>query len=264
MSPTLQAKLLRVLQEREFERVGGASSIKVDVRVIAATNKDLREGIDKGWFRDDLYYRLNVITIQVPPLRKRREDIPALVRHFAEECARKVEKRVPDVEPEFLDALLQYPFPGNIRELQNIVQRAVILSQGPRLTPWDLPEEVLGGSRPQKAASLVHDVRDEELLGALRRATVSNNGGGPRCWETAVKGATLKTIHEFLLKNSRKPFSRTEFAAFLSRRNGSRRSTYGTAGKYLAILKENRICVHNAEKANKSRYRLSDMFLANA
>jgi transcriptional regulator with GAF, ATPase, and Fis domain len=124
-----QIALLRVLQEHEFERVGGTRSIRTNVRVIAATNRNLEAAISTGTFRSDLYYRLNVFPIEIPPLRERREDIPALVEYFVDHCARKVGKNIQGITKESLDLLRSYPWPGNIRELQNVIERSVIMCE---------------------------------------------------------------------------------------------------------------------------------------
>jgi transcriptional regulator with GAF, ATPase, and Fis domain len=145
----LQAKLLRVLQDNEFERVGSSRTLSVDVRVIAATNRDLADDVHRGRFRHDLYYRLNVFPITVPPLRDRQEDIPLLVRFFVEQFTRKMGKAVHTVSAEVLEALHNYPWPGNIRELQNVVERALITTQGPSLCLMDAlraPAEVREGT----------------------------------------------------------------------------------------------------------------------
>src|SRR5262249_3160793 len=134
MSPTLQSKLLRVLQEREFEPLGAERSQRVDVRVIAATNRDLRQLVTLGKFQDDLFYRLNVIPIEIPPLRERREDIPALVEHFIKKHAQRTGRRVERIDDDALSGLQQYEWPGNVRELENTIERAVVLSQGPTIT----------------------------------------------------------------------------------------------------------------------------------
>ncbi|MEW6186324.1 MAG: sigma-54 dependent transcriptional regulator [Thermodesulfobacteriota bacterium] len=140
MSPSVQVTLLRVLQDREFQRVGGNKTIKVDVRVITATNKDLKEEIRKGHFREDLFYRLNVVHIEVPPLRERKEDIPLLIRYFLERFAREMNKKeVPALSPESLAALMSYDWPGNVRELENMLERAIILSPNPVIQLEDLP-----------------------------------------------------------------------------------------------------------------------------
>jgi transcriptional regulator with PAS, ATPase and Fis domain len=142
-TPKLQVKLLRVLQEHEFERVGDTQTIRVDTRVIAASNRDLLEETDAGRFREDLYYRLNVITIHLPPLRERREDIPLLVGHFLALYNDENNRHVPHVAPDAMEALAQYRWPGNVRELQNYIERAVVLAPGDELTLDLLPEVVL-------------------------------------------------------------------------------------------------------------------------
>lgn len=138
MSLTAQAKLLRFLQEKTFERLGGNKSIKVDVRIIAATNKNLQELIKKGGFREDLYHRLNVVTIEIPPLRERKEDISLLVEYFIHKTNQEVGTNVKGITKEALSLLENYSFPGNVRELENIIKRAVILSKGPYITPEEI------------------------------------------------------------------------------------------------------------------------------
>ena len=122
------------MQEQEFERLGSTRTIRVDVRLVAATNRDLAQMVADGRFRNDLYYRLNVFPVVLPPLRERRDDIPRLVRHFAQKFARRMGRRIETIPAEAMDALVQYPWPGNIRELENVIERAVILSPGPRCT----------------------------------------------------------------------------------------------------------------------------------
>jgi len=151
----VQVKLLRVLQDTEFERVGGNKTIRVDTRIVAATHKDLKKAIPKGEFREDLYYRLNVISIELPPLRDRREDIPALAEHFLARYARELAKPA-RMSAEVLDRLIHYRWPGNIRELQNVLERAVVLCEGEQLTVADLPREILepaGTPAPEPAPS---------------------------------------------------------------------------------------------------------------
>ena len=135
----LQVKLLRVLQEREFERVGSSRAIPVDVRLIAATHRDLAALVKAGAFRDDLYYRINVVTIVVPPLRDRREDLPPLIDHFVRKCAEANRKRIVGVTREARDLLLRYDYPGNVRELENVIERAVVLTRDDVIGPADLP-----------------------------------------------------------------------------------------------------------------------------
>ena len=152
MSPKLQVKLLRVLQERTFERVGGSRQIKVDIRVIAATNKDLEKEVREGRFREDLYYRLNVIPIKLPPLRERLEDIPLLVEHFLARFKDRKKQPVKGITKEALEYLMKHDWPGNVRELENVIERMVILSNGEYLTVEDLPEYILervGSFRPE-------------------------------------------------------------------------------------------------------------------
>jgi len=262
MPPALQVKLLRVLQEMEFERVGGTRTIKADVRLIAATNQDLKKGVQQGWFREDLFFRLNVITMTVPPLRDRKEDIPPLVDHFLAKYARETEKDVQGISCEAMEALTNYAFPGNVRELENIIQRAVILAKGTTITLCDLPEDLTKGLTEEGDGSSM--VRTDDLFKALEAATICNNGGPPRLWYQTLKSISLETIFEFLLKTNTRQFSRNEFATFLTHQAKSYRNKYGTAGKYLSVLKKNRICVHNSRKANQSRYRLADTFLTYA
>jgi two-component system, NtrC family, nitrogen regulation response regulator NtrX len=166
MSLKTQAKILRILQEQKFERVGGTEMIYVDVRVIAATNRDLKEEIQKGKFREDLYYRLNVIPIGVPPLRERRADIPLLVEHFIAEFCLENNKEMKKISPEAMDLLSAYSWAGNVRELKNIVERMVIMTRGPVIEAKDVPDPV---RREPRAAgefsffeySLLRDARRE-------------------------------------------------------------------------------------------------------
>ena len=137
-----QAKLLRVMQEREFMRLGGVETVKVDVRIVAATNIDLRRAVEEGRFREDLYYRLNVIAVQLPPLRQRKEDIPALVAHFVDKYARENTKDVTGVSPEALQALMDYDWPGNVRELENVIERGVVLTTATQIGRELIPDHV--------------------------------------------------------------------------------------------------------------------------
>jgi len=175
--PGMQVKLLRVLQEQSFQRVGGTETLHVDVRLIAATNRNLEDLIRQGTFREDLYYRLNVVTIDIPPLRERREDIPPLLEHFVERFSKENKRKPLTFSREAWDMLLRYGYPGNIRELENIVQRAVVLARGDVLTTEDLPpimktlpaESPAGGQR--EIADLpgqVERLEKELVLEALR------------------------------------------------------------------------------------------------
>jgi len=174
--PATQVKLLRVLQEREFERLGGTKTIKVDVRLVAATNRDLREALEQGTFREDLYYRLNVVPIDIAPLRERKEDIPDLVNLFVSRFAAESGKVIEGITPQAMQTLVNYHWPGNVRELQNIVERACALSKGPQLEPADIHIDV----RPSKAGNgapgflpegmTLEQWEDEMVQEALRRA----------------------------------------------------------------------------------------------
>jgi Nif-specific regulatory protein len=151
ISPSTQIKLLRVLQEREFVRVGGTKTIACDVRIVAATNRNLKAAMEKGEFREDLFYRLNVFPIQLPPLRNRREDIPLLVDHYVERTARELGWPRPKVTPEAMELLCAYRWPGNIREMRNLVERGVLLCDSGAITPDNLPRELTGDTPPEAA-----------------------------------------------------------------------------------------------------------------
>jgi len=169
----LQAKLLRLLQEREFERVGGSRTLKADVRFIAATNRDLKEEIKAGRFREDLFYRLNVVSIGMPPLRDRREDIPVLVAHFLERASVLCKRRVVGVSPAAREVLMQHDWPGNVRELHNAVERAVVLGSSEWIEVEDLPEDLLesaSGSKLPVFHEVVRDSKRRQILDAIQKA----------------------------------------------------------------------------------------------
>jgi DNA-binding NtrC family response regulator len=156
MSPGLQVKILRVLQEKEFERVGGRNTIKVDVRVVAATNQDLEKAVEEKKFRNDLYYRLNVIPIHLPPLRDRKEDIPLLVEHFIEKMEKRKKKSIKGVSAEALRSFEAHDWPGNIRELENLMERLIVLKEeGSFITPKDLPDKIRQLKNNSAAAQVV-------------------------------------------------------------------------------------------------------------
>jgi len=182
LSPTLQVKLLRVLQDRRFERLGGNRTLTVNVRILAATHRDLEGAIKTGAFREDLYYRLNVVTIQVPPLRERREDIPLLLDHFLRKFARKNRREVTGLTAVARDALLRYDYPGNVRELENIVERAVLLCRGQVIDLPDLPLTLRPGERgPAEPGTLGVPRRLPDLLAGIERqairAALEQHGG---------------------------------------------------------------------------------------
>jgi formate hydrogenlyase transcriptional activator len=192
--PELQPKLLRALQEQEFQRLGSTRTIKVDVRLVAATNRDLAQMVADGKFRSDLYYRLNVFPVVLPPLRDRRDDIPLLVRHFTHQFARRVGRRIETIPTEALDALTQYAWPGNIREMQNVIERAVILSPGPSLQIplGDLPAAAPQTRVPAGAPVTLSDAEREHILGALRETDWVL--GGPK-GAAARLGMARSTLH---------------------------------------------------------------------
>jgi formate hydrogenlyase transcriptional activator len=166
----LQPKLLRVLQDQEFERLGGTRALSVNVRLVAATHRDLSQMVAAGQFRSDLYYRLNVFPLVLPPLRERREDVPRLVRHFTQKFARRMGRRIETIPTEAMDALVRYPWPGNIRELQNLIERAVILSPGPVLhvSLGDLKSPSAPPNGSAGTPITLADAEREHVLGALR------------------------------------------------------------------------------------------------
>jgi DNA-binding NtrC family response regulator len=188
VAPAVQAKLLRALQEREIRRVGGERSIKVNARVVAATNRDLRAAVDAGTFREDLYFRLGAFVITVPPLRDRREDIPPLVHNFLERAASRMKKDVSAVSAEAMSALMNYRWPGNVRELEHAVERAVILANTPSLRLRDLPPEITQKARPRPGDDTL-DLHEQERA-AIERALERFDGNRRRATE-ALKISTV-------------------------------------------------------------------------
>jgi DNA-binding NtrC family response regulator len=165
VAPTVQAKLLRALQEREIRRVGAERTIKVNARVVAATNRDLRAAVEAGTFREDLYFRLGAFVITVPPLRERREDIPALVHDFVRRAAARVKRDVETVSPEAMTALMNYHWPGNVRELEHAIERAVIVARGASIRVRELPPEISQKSRQTPTADTLDlQVREREMI----------------------------------------------------------------------------------------------------
>jgi formate hydrogenlyase transcriptional activator len=193
ISAELQPKLLRVLQEQEFERLGSTKTIKVDVRLVAATNRDLARMVADGTFRADLYYRLNVFPVALPALRERPEDIPRLVRHFTQRFARRMGRRIETIPSAVMDALVRYPWPGNIRELQNVIERAVILSPGASLQvpPGDLQPTTTQAPAPTSAAVTLAEAEREHILGALRETGWVLGGPEGAAVRLGMKRSTL-------------------------------------------------------------------------
>jgi Nif-specific regulatory protein len=179
LAPELQAKLLRVVQQREFERVGGTRTLKLDVRLIAATNRDLSAEVHRGNFREDLYHRLNVVALHVPPLRDHPEDIPALARHFLDQFASRCRRRVSAVSPEAERYMMTYSWPGNVRELENAIERAVVLGQSDVLLLEDLPETILESASipevPGALQSSVTESKRQSIVEAWRQSNGDHN-----------------------------------------------------------------------------------------
>ncbi|HOK08581.1 MAG TPA: sigma-54 dependent transcriptional regulator [Candidatus Hydrogenedens sp.] len=187
IDPGVQVKLLRVLQDGEFERVGGTETIKVDVRILAATNHDLRKSITQGKFREDFYYRLNVFSIYVPPLRERPEDIPYLVDHFLNRFSMEFGKELYEVDDEVIKIFLRYPWPGNIRELENVMERAVVLATGPQITINELPYEILSYA----------DIKGIPEQGVEEKETRIDMFSLDQYTDQIEKELILKTLEEF-------------------------------------------------------------------
>ena len=190
--PELQVKLLRVLQEQEFERLGSTRTIRVSVRIVAATNRDLRHMVEEQKFRSDLYYRLNVFPITVPPLRERAEDIPMLVRHFAQKFAQRMKKRIETIPSESMRALQNYAWPGNVRELENFVERAVILSSNSELFV-PIAELKRPSSTPNGSVVTLEDAEREHILKALRDAQWTIGGPAGAAAKLGMKRTTLQS-----------------------------------------------------------------------
>jgi two-component system response regulator HydG len=191
MSLTTQTKILRVLQEREFEPVGGTKTVKVDVRIIAATNKNLEEEVKKGKFREDLFYRINVVPLTIPPLRERTEDIPLLSAHFLRLYGEKNKRMLKGFADGVLDALMNYEWPGNVRELENIIERTVIMSRGDTITFADLPPAIAGAhetARNTSPAISLKEMERETITKTLQQT------GGNRTKTAALLGITRKTL----------------------------------------------------------------------
>ncbi len=199
IGPNTQAKLLRVLELQEVKPVGGNESIRIDVRLIAATNKDLRTAVQEGRFREDLFYRLNVVSIHLPPLRERPEDIPALARHFLQKYAGANKKTIGGIAPETMARLEAYPWPGNARELENAIERAIAVSRHPVLLPEDLPHHVVGDPPGAGTGAALSDglLSLDELTGRhLRRVLAVTGNNKKRAAE--ILGIDRRTLYRML------------------------------------------------------------------
>jgi DNA-binding NtrC family response regulator len=193
ITPSLQVKLLRFLQEHEFERVGGDQTIRVDVRIIAATNRDLREEVARGRFREDLYYRLNVVNVELPPLRDRKADVPSLSRFFLDRFAKENGKNIEGFSPETVELLLAHEWPGNVRELENAIERAVVMATGAIVEPRQLPPAVrpavkASSSLPPVPGSTLADLEKYAILETL------SSVGGSTSKAADILGISVRTI----------------------------------------------------------------------
>ncbi len=200
MSLAMQVKLLRVLQEREITRVGGEEVIPIDVRVVTATNRDLVREIVAGRFREDLYYRLNVVTLQVPPLRERKEDIPLLAVHFLKEFAEKNRKEIQGFTPRALDRMLRYSWPGNVRELMNTVERGVVLSRSDYLDESDLSPILLSKDAPEERIEPAGGWASLEIVEKTTILKTLEEAGGNKSEAARRLGITRRTLHQKLKK----------------------------------------------------------------
>jgi len=199
LTPPIQVKLLRVLEDGAFERLGGSRTLKVDARVISATNKDMAAAVERGSFRQDLYYRLKVVTIELPPLRERAEDIPILVTSFLEEFARRENKRITGITEDAIRLMRRYLWPGNVRELRNCIEGMVVLCHGPLLDVIDLPEDVRALDRSDRyikiPVGITMDEVEREVLGETLLAT-----GGDKAQTAKILGVGLRSVYRKMKK----------------------------------------------------------------
>jgi DNA-binding NtrC family response regulator len=199
MTLATQSKILRVLQEREFDRVGGSEPIQVDVRIIAATNKDLGEAVEQGDFRKDLYFRLNVFSVSLPPLRQRQGDLPLLIDHFVSRAARKLGKPLEGFTPDAMNVLLAHTWPGNVRELENVVERAAVLADSPLMDTDCLPPQLLTfeTAAPEEAAAIPPGQSLDDVLGDTERQLIVNalrHTGGVQTRAAKLLGITERSL----------------------------------------------------------------------
>jgi two-component system response regulator PilR (NtrC family) len=206
MSPSVQVKVLRVLQDRRFRRLGGLEEIEADIRIIAATNQDLAKMVADGKFREDLFYRINVIPVQLPPLRERQEDIPLLAEHFLGKYCAQMERQISGISGEAMEFLTAYEWPGNIRELENVIEHAVALEQARVVLPGSLPDAIRCNARRTGAAPVtlpesgfdleqhVQGIEREYLLQALRKA------GGIQVKAAELLGMSFRSFRYYAKK----------------------------------------------------------------
>jgi transcriptional regulator with GAF, ATPase, and Fis domain len=208
MTLATQAKILRALQEREFQRVGGTQTIKVDVRILASTNKDLEKAVKDGTFRDDLYFRLNVVTLNIPPLRDRREEIPELADHFLAEANTRLGRSITRLSPDTLAALMEYGWPGNIRELRNMIERAVVVNDGDVLALSSFPPPIRPAEPPGHAGQgrweTMQNLSLDEKVAQLERAFVMDalaRAGGVQAAAARLLGVTERSVWHLVKKH---------------------------------------------------------------
>ncbi|MFA7157959.1 MAG: sigma-54 dependent transcriptional regulator, partial [Kiritimatiellia bacterium] len=198
IEPSLQVKLLRVLEERKFERVGGQETLEADIRLVTATNSDLARLVQENKFRKDLFYRLNVLTITIPPLRERRDDIPLLVKHFIAEFSRENSRKIDDISSDAMAALMAADWPGNVRELKNVIERMVVLCHGSKLSLRDLPPALRAGGNAlpisgiAATASSIKESNRRMIIAALER------NGNSRTLAARELGISRRTLHRKL------------------------------------------------------------------
>lgn len=218
MSPWTQVKLLRALHDKRIRRVGGTEEVQVDVRIIAASNRDLKKSINQGNFREDLFYRLNVISFEMPPLRKRKEDIPLLVTHFLENYCNKMGRQMKRIVPEVIDLLESYPWPGNVRELENVIERVVAIEERETITKGSLPNEMLQPSEKQDTTPVLQQgfdlnaVMDEISSGYVKQALQFSKGN---LKETAnILGINYRSLRYLVEKHGLKNVNRENKDSF--------------------------------------------------
>lgn len=205
IAPAIQVKLLRVLEEWKFERVGGQETLEADIRLVTATNNDLKKLVQEGKLRNDLFYRLNVVMINLPPLRERRDDIPLLARHFLQDFARENNRKIEDISADALAALVAYNWPGNVRELKNVIEQMVVLGRGTKLTLRDLPASVRENEQPAPPTGGIISAPSIPLLaGSIREANrrmimaAIESAGGNRTLAAKKLGISRRTLHRKL------------------------------------------------------------------
>ena len=199
MSPELQARFLRVVEDQKFMRLGGEVPIEVDVRIISATNKDLTAEVESGRFREDLYYRLKVVTIDVPPLKDHRNDIPLFVSAFLQEYSKENNKDVSQIDREAMDRLMNYDWPGNVRELKNTIESMVVMATSDRIELSDLPANIRGAQNSQPPPFSHSGMSMEEIEKEVIRKTLEDTGGN-KTKASRILGIGLRTLHRKIQK----------------------------------------------------------------